>query len=173
MRQRTIQAKLPVDCRSTTKGLAVTMVMLGLLVCISAVTTFGQRTRIDTGTTPPPKTITTGRAAPKYRIRKTTPRPETSRAVVSEDTAKFLKLGDQFTEAHKWHAAVAANSVALKLSPGNSDASGALAISKYNLGLYYVYMGNMQNAMTEYEELRKLDSNMAQDLLADIKSSGH
>jgi len=151
------------------------------------------------------------------------------RGPVSEESQRFLELGDNFSGQSKWTAAEVAYREAIKLSPSNSDALVALgslyndegkhgdafpqfnrareidpsnewiyygigyaymrgqryneAVGFFNqalkfnpefgeayfyLGFTFLSMGKKQYAIEQYEKLKKLDAQMAEDLLKEI-----
>ena len=138
-----------------------TLVMLVLCFCPGNLTLLGQEPTTSPGGKPsPPPGPTRTRPRTPRRLRPTG--SAGSRGSVSEESDRFLSLGDQFAEKNKWNAAEAAYNEATKLSSGNADAWAAL-------GYLYVDQGNLSKAYRVYNRLRAINSKMAEELLAEIK----
>lgn len=136
------------------KRLPVTITMLFLCVLTASLNVSGQVAPSATDIATTPKPVNTRRHSPKRTSRG--PRPSTgiSRGAVSEQSDRFVDLGDQFAGNSKWHAAEAAYREATNLSPGNADAYAGL-------GTLYNDQGRHGEAFHPLNKARALDPSNA------------
>jgi tetratricopeptide (TPR) repeat protein len=145
---------MPVPQPVSGKRLPVTITMLFLCVLTASLTVLGQVAPSATDNAITPKPGSTPRHSPKRPSRG--PRPSTgiSRSAVSEQSDRFVDLGDQFAGNSKWHAAEAAYREAINLSPGNADAWAGL-------GTLFNDQGRHGEAFTPLNKARGLDPSNA------------
>jgi tetratricopeptide (TPR) repeat protein len=117
------------------------------LTCLAQITTSTGGTRNETS-----------RPASPSRRRNLVPRRRTSSGVsqgsISEQSDKFVDLGDSFADKSAWNAAEAAYKEAINISSGNADAWAGL-------GALYNDQGRLGEALNPLSRARGLDSSNA------------
>lgn len=81
----------------------------------------------------------------------------------SDESLKFIELGERFRAKANWNAAEAAYKEATIVAPRNADAL-------LELGLIYVDRSKWSDAQKTYSQLRAVNSAYAAELLAEITS---
>jgi tetratricopeptide (TPR) repeat protein len=94
------------------------------------------------------------------------PAPVAAKTSVSVESGNFLALGNDFRKQKKWKAAEAAYKEAVKVWPANVDAL-------LELGLLYLNMNKIDEALQTHIELRSLNATYASTLLAEINKHKH
>ena len=87
--------------------------------------------------------------------------PVASRTDASDESDKFLDLGDRFRAKENWNAAEAAYKEAVKVWSGNAEAMA-------ELGYLYIERGKWSDAQQAYTKLRAINGSDAAELLAEI-----
>lgn len=145
---------MPVSQPISGKHLPVTITLLFLCVFTASLNVLGQVAPRATDDATTPKPANTPRHSPKRPSRGPRPRTGISRSAVSEQSDRFVDLGDQFAGNSKWHAAEAAYREAINLSPGNADAWAGL-------GTLFNDQGRHGEAFTPLNKARGLDPSNA------------
>ena len=145
---------MPVSQPMSGKRLLVKTAMLFLCVLTASLNVLGQVAPRATDEATTPKPVNTARHSRKRPSRISRPSSGISRSAVSEQSAKFVDLGDRFAGNSNWHAAKAAYKEAINLSPGNADAYAGL-------GTLFNDQGRLGEAFPQLNKAKAIDPSNA------------
>lgn len=144
----------PVSQPISGKRLPVLIAMFFLCVLTASLNVLGQVAPRATDDATTPKPVNTPRHSPKRPSRGPRPNTGISRSAVSEQSDRFVDLGDQFAGISRYHAAEAAYREAINLSPGNADAYAGL-------GTLYNDQGRHGEAFTPLNSAKRIEPSNA------------